>query len=94
MLAGFFERGENIGEIDVLVSLAESLGLSGDDLRQALVSRAFEQGVVDDEEEAKELDVGSVPALIADGRFGVIGVQQVDVLRDLVRNAREAAPAR
>ena len=91
ILAAFFERGEDIGEIDVLVSLAAGLGLPEADLRQALVSRAFEQQVVDDEEEAKELDVGSVPAFVADGKFGVIGVQPVEVLRELVQRARDAA---
>lgn len=91
ILAAFFERGEDIGEIDVLVSLADDLGLPDTDLRQALVSRAVEQAVVDDEEEAKELEVGSVPAFIADGKFGVIGVQPVEVLRELVLRARAAA---
>ena len=94
LLKAFFERGENIGEIDVLVELADALGMPGADLRQALVSRAFEQHVIDDEDLAREMDVGSVPAFIADGRFGVIGVQPVEVLRDLVARAREAAAAR
>ncbi len=91
ILAAFFERGENIGEVDVLVALADALGMPGAELRAALVSRAFEQHVIDDEDEARDLDVGSVPALIADGKFGVIGAQPVDVLRDLVARAREAA---
>ena len=90
LLAAFFERGENIGEVGVLVALADSLGMPGAELRAALVSRAFEQHVIDDEDEARELDVGSVPAFIANGRFGVIGVQPVDVLRELVERAREA----
>lgn len=94
VLAAFFERGADIGEIDVLVDLAGSLGMPAADLRHALVSRAFEQAVIDDEDLAREMDVGSVPAFIADGRFGVIGVQPVDVLRDLVARAREAAAAR
>lgn len=94
ILAAFFERGEDIGEIDVLVALAGGLGLPDADLRQALVGRAFEQQVVDDEEEAKELDVGSVPAFVADGKFGVIGVQPVEVLRELVQRARAVAAAR
>ena len=74
LLAAFFERGENIGDVDVLVALA---------------TFAFEQHVIDDEELAKQTDVGSVPAFIASGRYGVIGVQPVDVLRQLVDRARE-----
>jgi predicted DsbA family dithiol-disulfide isomerase len=91
LLAAFFERGENIGEIDVLVALARSLGLPAGDLEAALISRAFEQHVIDDEDLARETDVGSVPAFIAAGRFGVIGVQPPDVLRDLIARAREDA---
>lgn len=90
LLAAYFERGEDIGDIDLLVALADSLGMPGSDLRQALVSRAFEQHVIDDEELAKQSDVGSVPAFIANGRFGVIGVQPIEVLRDLVARARAA----
>jgi predicted DsbA family dithiol-disulfide isomerase len=94
ILTAFFERGENIGEIDALVALADALGMPGAGLREALISRAFEQHVIDDEDLAREMDVGSVPAFIADGRVGVIGVQPVEVLRDLVARARETAPAR
>ena len=91
LLAAFFERGEDIGEIDTLVAIAGSLGMPGDGLRKALVARDFEQAVIDDEELARHTDVGSVPAFIANGRFGVIGVQPVEVLRDLVDRARDSA---
>ena len=91
LLAAYFERGENIGDPEVLVAIANALALPGDDLRQALAVYAFEQQVIDDEELAKQMDVGSVPAFIANGRYGVIGVQPVDVLRELVERAREAA---
>jgi predicted DsbA family dithiol-disulfide isomerase len=89
LLEAFFVRGEDIGDIDVLVALAETLGMPGEVLRRALVSREFEQHVIDDEELARQMDVGNVPAFIADGRYGVIGVQPVDVLRQLVERARQ-----
>ena len=76
------------GEVDVLVALASALGLPGEDLRASLASHAFEQHVIDDEELAKDMDVGSVPAFIANGRYGVIGVQPVEVLQELVDKAR------
>jgi predicted DsbA family dithiol-disulfide isomerase len=91
LLAAYFERGEDIGEVDTLVSLADALEMPGAELRTALVSRAFEQHVIDDEELAKEMDVGSVPAFIGNGRFGVIGVQPFEVLRDLVERAKMEA---
>ena len=93
LLTAFFERGENIGEVDVLVALADALGMPSGELRRALAAYEFEQHVIDDEELAKQTDVGSVPAFIANGRYGVIGVQPVEVLRQLVDRAREAMAA-
>jgi predicted DsbA family dithiol-disulfide isomerase len=90
LLEAFFERGEDIGDVDTLVALAGSLGMPGAELRRALVAREFEQAVIDDEENARHTDVGSVPAFVANGRFGVIGVQPVEVLRELVDRARES----
>ena len=91
LLAAYFERGEDIGDVDVLVRLAETLALPAEALRKALIAREFEQHVIEDEEVAKHTDVGSVPAFIANGRYGVIGVQPVDVLRDLLERARAGA---
>jgi len=51
----FFERGENIGEVEVLVKLAEQLELDAEELRRALTQREFEEHVVADERAAAAL---------------------------------------
>ena len=84
----FFERGEDIGEAEVLASLASGLGLDGDALRRALASREFEPGVLADEREAEALGVSGVPAFVADRRAALAGVQPAGNLRRLVAHAR------
>jgi predicted DsbA family dithiol-disulfide isomerase len=84
----FFERGEDIGEIGVLTSLAGELGLERESLRQALENHEFEQSVLDDEREAEELGLGAVPAFVADRRGALSGVQPVENLRKLVKHVR------
>ena len=84
----FFERGEDIGEITVLVSLAAAAGLDGEALRQALESRQFEQSVLADERDAEALGVRGVPAFIADRKAALSGVQTVEALRALVERVR------
>jgi predicted DsbA family dithiol-disulfide isomerase len=84
----FFERGENIGEIEVLTSLASALGLEAESLRQALEGHEFEKGVLDDEREAQLLGVSGVPAFIADRKAALSGVQPVENLRQLVDYVR------
>ena len=84
----FFERGENIGDTGVLVSLAAGLGLPGEALRQALDRRHLEKGVLDDEEEAGVLGLTGVPAFVANRKAALTGVQPVKNLRQLVDHVR------
>lgn len=84
----FFERGENIGEIDVLISLAHALNLEGDSLRRALESREFEKSVIADEQAAEQLGVSGVPAFVANRKFALSGVQPLKNLKLLVERAR------
>jgi predicted DsbA family dithiol-disulfide isomerase len=88
----FFERGENIGEVDVLVGVAHELGLDGDALRVALERRDYESAVLKDECEAKNLAIGSVPTFVA-GRVAMLsGVQPVENLKELIACVREKQP--
>jgi predicted DsbA family dithiol-disulfide isomerase len=88
LFRAFFERGEDIGRIDVLSNLAAELQLDGADLRAALESREFEPTVLRNEGEAAELGVRGVPAFIADRCVGISGVQSLEGLQELVNQAR------
>jgi predicted DsbA family dithiol-disulfide isomerase len=82
----FFERGEDIGDIEVLSSLALELGLDSGSLRQALQSHQFEESVLADEREAAALGIGGVPAFVADRKAALSGVQPIENLRRLIRS--------
>ena len=84
----FFERGEDIGETEVLLRLAADSGLDPSGLREALEAREFESAVLADEREAAELGLGGVPAFVADRRLALSGVQPLERLRELVESAR------
>ena len=83
----FFERGENIGETEVLISLAAKLDLEIDSLRQALEDKKFETSVVADEREAEIIGLSGVPAFVANRKYALSGVQPLKNLRMLVRRA-------
>ena len=80
----FFERGENIGDAEVLVKLAEDLRLDAEGLRRSLAQHDFEELVLAEEREAGELGVRAVPAFIANRRAAVSGVQSVMALQALI----------
>lgn len=77
----FFQRGEDIGRIEVLVAIGEGIGLDGAALRQALETRQFEAAVLADEERAEAFGVRAVPAYLAEGPRVVTGVQTLTELR-------------
>ena len=87
----FFERGEDIGKVEVLISLATELGLSGDALRRALETHEFAESVLADERAAEALGVNGVPAFIANRRVALSGAQPLENLQRLVAQARLAA---
>ena len=84
----FFERGEDIGDTGVLVSLAAGLGLESDGLRHALDTRELEKSVLDDEEDAGALGLTGVPAFVANRKAALTGAQPVKNLRQLVDHVR------
>jgi predicted DsbA family dithiol-disulfide isomerase len=88
LFRAFFERGEDISQPDVLLKLAKDLDLDADSLRDSLESREFEASVVADEREADELGLSGVPAMVADRRVALTGVQSLAGLQELVNRAR------
>jgi predicted DsbA family dithiol-disulfide isomerase len=88
LFRAFFERGENIGEIEILVSLASNLGMDGDSLRRALENHDFTESVLADELAAEEIGVSGVPAFVANRATALSGVQSAEGLKRLIEYAR------
>jgi len=82
----FFERGEDIGDADVLVRLAESAGLDGAALRESLERHEHLGAVLADEAAAERYGLRGVPAFVCGG-YGLVGVQSADTLEAFVERA-------
>lgn len=91
LFRAFFQRGEDIGNIDVLIRLASELALDGGTLRAALDNNRQLENVLSDEREAKKLGLRGVPAFIANRRVVLTGVQSLQSLRQLVEQARSVS---
>ncbi len=63
LFEAFFREGRDLGDRDVLADVAESAGLDGDELRDALREDRYTEQVLRDQVEARELGVSGVPAL-------------------------------
>lgn len=88
LFRAFFERGEDIGQVEVLTKLAGELRLDEAALQAALAGGEFAPSVLADEREAAALGVSGVPAMVANRRVALSGVQSLASLQALVDRAR------
>ena len=79
----YFVGGKNIGDVDVLLAVAEKAGLPVEDVRN-VVSGRIAQGAVDaDWEKSKHYGVTGVPTFVAGG-YGLVGAQPYEALEQLM----------
>ncbi|MHA6510939.1 DsbA family oxidoreductase [Tessaracoccus sp. Z1128] len=79
LLSAHFEGGRDIGDADVLVGLALTAGLPGEEARAAVDSEALDAAVGRDVAEAAAIGVRGVPFFVFDGKYGVSGAQPPEV---------------
>ena len=79
----FFERSEDIGQLQVLADLAAGVGLDAADLKNALTLHTHLPEVLADEQQAQNYGLTGVPAFIWNGR-GLVGVQTDKNLERLI----------
>jgi predicted DsbA family dithiol-disulfide isomerase len=64
----YFVDGKNIAKIDVLMELVETVGLSAEQAKIALESRAFSQAVDADWACSEKMDIELVPTCLFNGK--------------------------
>jgi predicted DsbA family dithiol-disulfide isomerase len=83
----YFVDGRNIGDPEVLVELAASVGLPAAEAREVIESRRFKDAVDGDWARSRAYGVTGVPTFVAGG-YGVVGAQPYEALERLVERAK------
>ena len=90
-----FNRREKLGERDVLLDIAASVGLHREAARAALADAELEARVIAEEQQAWDLNISGVPAMIVNWKFLIPGAQSpetyVNVLRRVAAKSREVS---
>ena len=89
MFRAYFVDAKNIGDPEVLVDIAKSVGLPADQAREVIEKRTHKASVDADWEKSRQYGVTGVPTFVA-GNQGVVGAQPYEVLEQLVQQARMA----
>lgn len=72
----YFTDGKNVGDFNVLVELGKEIGLDTHALSTALENGSYEDEVLTDMYEAKQLGVRGVPFFVFNRKYAVSGAQE------------------
>jgi predicted DsbA family dithiol-disulfide isomerase len=93
-MRAYFEEGCDIGDADELVRLGTEVGLNGPEVRNVVILRIGQDGVVAAERHATVLGITGVPTFIFDGQYTISGAQEVGVFARVFDQVAELASAR
>ncbi len=80
LLKAFFERGENIGDLEILSELAGRHGLDARAVARIIEDDTARQVVQSREAQVRASGIGGVPGFLLNRRLLVIGAQEKDAL--------------
>lgn len=90
LFKAYFERGENIGERAVLVETARRTGMDGAVVESLLASDADNEAVASEAATASSMGITGVPCFLFEGKYAVMGAQEVSTLTDAIRQIAAA----
>ena len=87
LFRAYFVEARNIGDAEVLVEIAKSVGLPAEAAREVIEKRTHKAAIDADWEKSRAYGVTGVPTFVI-GANGVVGAQPYEALVELVRQAR------
>lgn len=89
LMKAYFEELKDIGSLDVLKALAVETGLDPMELETAVISRKYENKLLEDAADASMNGIQNTPTYVLDGKRMIVGAQSIErfrhVLDDLLK---------
>lgn len=79
LFQALFEDGKNIADTDILISLAEQLGIDKDEVQEIFASHKLDYEVKQDFMEARNMGISGVPFFVLDNKYTISGAQPIEV---------------
>jgi len=84
LFRAYFVDGRNIGDAQVLLEIAQQVGLDQAKAREVLEKRTFKAAIDADWHKSRQYGVTGVPTFVHHGK-GVVGAQPYEALVELIR---------
>ncbi|MDH3672937.1 MAG: DsbA family protein, partial [Gammaproteobacteria bacterium] len=91
--AAYFFRGENIGDVDVLVDCAAAAGMEPSTVREYLESETDIPQIQAQDAMARQMGIQGVPFFVFARKYAVSGAQSPEVFVNVFDTLREEATA-
>ncbi len=89
LLAAYFTKGVNIGELETFIQIGEELQLDVNEIKGIFESDKYAQNVKTDIEEASQIGVRGVPFFVFDRKYAVSGAQEPATFLDVLQKSIE-----
>ncbi|WP_269318188.1 DsbA family oxidoreductase [Exiguobacterium sp. KJ 601] len=84
LLQAYFVDAKHIGNHDVLLEIATSVGLERDAVRDVLTTDVYTEDVRAEEKRASDLGITGVPFFVFDNKYGVSGAQPTEAFKQVL----------
>ncbi|HKX73860.1 MAG TPA: DsbA family oxidoreductase [Acidimicrobiia bacterium] len=92
--AAYFTEGAQIDDPATLIGLGIEVGLPAQEVEATVHTDRYAEAVRADEARAAELDIHGVPFFVIDGRYGISGAQESELLLRVLGRVEEERSAR
>lgn len=78
LFKAYFCDGKDISNLDLLISIADKIGLNREETEAALKNNSFSNAIQRDIDEASRIGVRGVPFFVFDSKYAISGAQPVE----------------
>lgn len=89
----YFKLGQNIGEADILIDVARTVGMDADAIDRLLAGEADLAEVLAEDQAARDMGVTGVPTFLIGGKYAVTGAQDTPTWLRIIDELVEKAEA-
>lgn len=82
----YFSNGKNIGNVELLKSIAESIGLNKEEMSKKIMDGSYESSLIEARNLAEQYNVRSTPTFIINDKHAIVGAQSIETFKKALRS--------